>query len=714
MSRFAGLRRLGLLTLGAILAVFVGACHGEQGPPAPSGTTGEQLEGGLVIGQDVALPLVLDGDRLGISSLDGSPPAQLAAPGGYFGVRYDAAGRLVYLQWSGQEPGFYRFEDGSARLVIPLPEFERRFQAEWSPDGTMGAWIERQGGTTRLRVAQPYGAPRTIGPEGLVGFLWSPDGRSLVAWTSGSHPTTYVLDAAGAAPAAEASLTGSPVGWSSTGDVLVWEQLDGTQARRVVLVKTGGTDRRILGEVTLPYEGSAPSASFSPDGRWLAFDTATANGFSQGLLVGATDGSTVFRPHCISCAAASQGWGPVWSTDGARLAWSQDGHILVADTGVWEGRAIADGGMPMWSPDGSTIAYVRTEGDHTSVYARRLAGGPEVKVVDLQDARLLPDQAAWSPDGRRLVVPLQAPESSRALSFDLETGQLQELPLPALDPSVAVLAPDGSAVQYLLYSVPDLLLASLDGTERVIDRGPGGGVFTDWSADGQKVLVVGSQGLKSVDLATGEIDWLMKGNVQDAVWSPDGKRVAFIKDQRPGVLDVAKGEAKIIAPDLTAMYLPNQYSSGYLAWSPDGKRIAFGDWRAEEPVTQGRSDVYVVNADGSGLRRLTDSPRAKYRFAFSRDGKHLAYIHVLDDGDHLKVLQIDTGRELSMDLESWHEPRWVGADTLLVNNGRGILAVRLDGSVQVLVAATGGCRRDLIGWANEKLLFASSCTHRGL
>jgi len=43
MREHAGLRRLGLLTLGALLAVFAGACDGEQGSAAPSGTMGQPI-----------------------------------------------------------------------------------------------------------------------------------------------------------------------------------------------------------------------------------------------------------------------------------------------------------------------------------------------------------------------------------------------------------------------------------------------------------------------------------------------------------------------------------------------------------------------------------------------------------------------------------------------------------------------------------------------
>jgi len=45
---------------------------------------------------------------------------------------------------------------------------------------------------------------------------------------------------------------------------------------------------------------------------------------------------------------------------------------------------------------------------------------------------------------------------------------------------------------------------------------------------------------------------------------------------------------------------------GNPVWSPDGARIAF-DSNVPGKLDQ---DIYVINADGTGLTRLTDSPGA--------------------------------------------------------------------------------------------------------
>jgi tricorn protease-like protein len=55
------------------------------------------------------------------------------------------------------------------------------------------------------------------------------------------------------------------------------------------------------------------------------------------------------------------------------------------------------------------------------------------------------------------------------------------------------------------------------------------------------------------------------------------------------------------------------------AWSPDGSSIAFVSRR------DGRSHLYVMHADGSGLRRLTAGPEDDARPAWSPNGRQIAF-----------------------------------------------------------------------------------------
>jgi Tol biopolymer transport system component len=64
--------------------------------------------------------------------------------------------------------------------------------------------------------------------------------------------------------------------------------------------------------------------------------------------------------------------------------------------------------------------------------------------------------------------------------------------------------------------------------------------------------------------------------------------------------------------------LPNGEGGGWPAWSPDGSRIAFASVR--------RKGIWVMNADGTSLRRVTTSPTIDVEPTWSPDGRRLAFV----------------------------------------------------------------------------------------
>jgi len=101
-------------------------------------------------------------------------------------------------------------------------------------------------------------------------------------------------------------------------------------------------------------------------------------------------------------------------------------------------------------------------------------------------------------------------------------------------------------------------------------------------------------------------------------WSPDGKQIAFYseRDDKPADLFVmnADGTGVRRLTDTPA-------AEGYPSWSPDGKQIAF-----EADAPDGNFDVYVMNADGTNTRRLTTDPHRDVAPAWSPDGTRIAFM----------------------------------------------------------------------------------------
>jgi Tol biopolymer transport system component len=74
------------------------------------------------------------------------------------------------------------------------------------------------------------------------------------------------------------------------------------------------------------------------------------------------------------------------------------------------------------------------------------------------------------------------------------------------------------------------------------------------------------------------------------------------------------------------------------AWSPDGATLVFSSTRT------GGGDLYVMNADGSGLRRLTSHPAHEGAPRFSPDGRFVVFEGDRDGSAEIFRVEVESGR----------------------------------------------------------------------
>jgi len=114
----------------------------------------------------------------------------------------------------------------------------------------------------------------------------------------------------------------------------------------------------------------------------------------------------------------------------------------------------------------------------------------------------------------------------------------------------------------------------------------------------------------------------------------------------------------------------------------------------------GHQDVYIVNADGTGLRQLTTDPAADFDPTWSPDGKRIAYRHETngDSTAEIYVMNADGShrRNLTRRAGQDHAPAWSpdGKKIAFASVRRGpslaIWVMNTDGSHQRRVSKVDG------------------------
>jgi Tol biopolymer transport system component len=221
---------------------------------------------------------------------------------------------------------------------------------------------------------------------------------------------------------------------------------------------------------------------------------------------------------------------------------------------------IEDAAAPAWAPGGRRLAFEAAGAVYvaaaTGKGARRLVRG------------LAP---AWAPDGSRLAFVRARPGSNLS--------------------SVWTVGADGSRARRLTYGSIDLQPSwSRDGRTLAFLR-----IHPKTYASGVWTVRADGRGLRRI----------LPGlrNVTQPVWSPTAGRLV-VSDGRRLIVARPDGRGVRVVARLTADAAGNRIDP-QPSWSPDGRRIAFAQLRRGGV---GRSDIWVVGADGADRTRITRSP----------------------------------------------------------------------------------------------------------
>jgi hypothetical protein len=258
-------------------------------------------------------------------------------------------------------------------------------------------------------------------------------------------------------------------------------------------------------------------------------------------------------------------------------------------------------------------------------------------------------EARWSPDRKLIALNLSEwygdPYGHMAV-VSPDGRELRKLG-PATELANVAWSPDGRALVYS--SGGDVWIVSPQSKKRTrILRSSGYRSGTDWAPHGRHVVAGTANGVVKVSRDGAKAVKLTRGRDEEPAWSPDGRAIAFVR-------------ARGAYGDFHDVYVVRADGQGLRRlvddaraplWSPDGRSIAFTETNGiDKGVLDADGTIGVIGSDGRQRRTLASGDALD----LAPDGKKILFERQGQRGSELWVMDADGKRQTRL---QFGRPRW--------------------------------------------------------
>ena len=348
----------------------------------------------------------------------------------------------------------------------------------------------------------------------------------------------------------------------------------------------------------LTQTGRVRSATLSPDGQHIAYAEQDAELSSLWLQRAGTNNPLQLRPpEKLMYQNAS------FSRDGNTLYYSkcQPGctlHKMPVLGGVETALNIRADSRVTFSPDGKRMAYLRSDVEPSGRVTARLfvanpdGTGEEFLNWEAGGSVYQRGAPAWSPDGKLIAFSIITTEGGQR--------RMKVIGINVADRTESTLIPPSWTNIRDVTWVPDGSALIINGRDQAA---------AEPNLQLWRVPLTGGEPRK----ITNDLN-----NYFMISLSVDGSTLIAMQFQWTSGLWIAPAENLSAATPVTAGTLDRQDGSSGLSMTPDGRVIYVSNH-------SGKKDLWSVNADGTGLKKLTDGPHRDLTPVVSPDGRYIVY-----------------------------------------------------------------------------------------
>lgn len=259
---------------------------------------------------------------------------------------------------------------------------------------------------------------------------------------------------------------------------------------------------------------------------------------------------------------------------------------------------------PAKAPETAKVVFTSRRDGNFEIYIMNPDGSDQVNLTQHRDKDASP---VWSPTGEQILFTSDRGGVEELYLMDADGTNVRQVFKKLIGREFPTWSPDGKSVAYHRFHTLSIYTASIDGKD---EEELAKGLWPAWSPNGAEIA-----------FTTGEFAWADNGNLGLLK-----SRVQIINPQTHVEEELIPGKIRMFAP----------------AWAPDSSQIAFS-WSGREVGDP--MGIYVVNRDGSGLRRIIDAGdgMAAFNPIWAPDGNELIYNQGIGGDRDLFKVALDGG-----------------------------------------------------------------------